>query len=242
MGDIAVNYFEGMFSRSTDLEWEATVGFIDRVVTPEMNRHLLAPFTAIELKVEWVFDLIDGVRGTWNLLVLCELFDADSVDKIKQISLRDTRGPDSFSWKLNSIGVFTVKTAYNLVVSPEVRGVEGENSNRTQHRQFWRVLWKLKIPHKVKIHLWRAYLNVLPTRLSLCRRRVLSEPTCPIYNAADKTTTHAIWSCPYAGSVWAFAPSFFQNMPSVDIDFFLLSCKIFRDTSRKHIEIWAVTS
>ncbi len=120
-------------------------------------------------KVEWVSDLIDGVRGTWNLPVLCELFDADSVDKIKQISLRDTRGPDSFSWKLHSIRVFTVKTAYNLVVSPEVRGVEGENSNRTQHRQFWRVLWKLKIPHKVKIHLWRAYLNVLPTRLSLCR-------------------------------------------------------------------------
>jgi hypothetical protein len=193
-------------------------------------------------KVEWVSDLIDGVRGTWNLPVLCELFDADSVDKIKQISLRDTRGPDSFSWKLHSIRVFTVKTAYNLVVSPEVRGVEGENSNRTQHRQFWRVLWKLKIPHKVKIHLWRAYLNVLPTRLSLCRWRVLSEPTCPIYNAVDKTTTHAIWSCPYNESVWALAPSFFQNMPSVDIDFFLLSCKIFRDTSRKHIEIWVVTS
>ena len=49
MGDIAINYFEGMFSRSTDLEWEATVGSIDRVVTLEMNRHLLAPFTAIEV-------------------------------------------------------------------------------------------------------------------------------------------------------------------------------------------------
>lgn len=84
-------------------------------------------------KVELVSDLINGVRGTWNLLVLCELFDADSVDKIKQISLRDTKGPDSFSWKLHSTGVFTVKTAYNLIVSPGVRGVEGENLNRTQH-------------------------------------------------------------------------------------------------------------
>ena len=193
-------------------------------------------------EVEWVSELIDDARGTWNLPVLCELFDADSVAKIQQIPLRDTRGPDLFSWSLHSTGVFTVKSAYNLAVSPKVRGVEGENSKRNQHWQFWRVLWKLKIPHKVKIHLWRACLNILPTRLSLCRQRVLSDPTCPICNSEDETTTHALWSCPYAGSVWALAPGAFQKMPLVDIDFFLFSSKIFIDTAREQLEIWAVTS
>jgi hypothetical protein len=61
-------------------------------------------------------------------------------------------------------------------------------------------------------------------------------------NIAIETTTHAIWSCPYAGSVWALALGAFQKMPLVDIDFFLLSSKIFRDTSREQIKIWTVTS
>ena len=52
-------------------------------------------------EVEWVSELIDDARGTWNLPVLCELFDADSVAKIQQIPLRDTRGPDLFSWSLH---------------------------------------------------------------------------------------------------------------------------------------------
>ena len=94
----------------------------------------------------------------------------------------------------------------------------------------------------MKIHLWRACLNILPTRLSLCRRRVLSDPTCPICNSEDETTTHALWSCSYVGSVWALAPGTFQKMPLVDIDFFLFSSKIFRDTAREQLEIWAVTS
>ncbi len=49
MGEVAVQYFEAMFSTSSGLEWEDTVSAIDRVVTSDMNCLLTAPFTALEV-------------------------------------------------------------------------------------------------------------------------------------------------------------------------------------------------
>jgi hypothetical protein len=46
-------------------------------------------------EVEWVSELIDDARGTWNLPVLCELFDADSV-----------RPPPMLSGAVHMLGVF----------------------------------------------------------------------------------------------------------------------------------------
>ena len=149
---------------------------------------------------------------------------------------------DGFSWKPHPTGVFTMKIAYNLAVSPEFRGEEGDSSNRTQHQCVWKALWKLKMPNKVKIHFWRACMGALPTRFSLRRCRVLADPICPICSGEDETTTHALWSCPYARTVWALAPGKFQKMPSSAPDFFLLALRIFKDLPRDLVELWAVTT
>ena len=94
-----------------------------------------------------------------------------------------------------------VKSVYNLAVSPAFHGDEGDSSNRTQHQRIWKVFWKLKMPNKVKIHLWRACMGALPTRFSLRHCQVLTDQTCPICSGEDETTIHVLWSCPYAGSV-----------------------------------------
>jgi hypothetical protein len=50
MGEIAVQYFNDIFSSSAGLEVEETVRVIDRVVTTDMNCQLLSPFTALEIQ------------------------------------------------------------------------------------------------------------------------------------------------------------------------------------------------
>lgn len=138
------------------------------------------------------------------MLVMHEVFKAACVSRIQQVPLSTLHSNDSPMWKANNLGVFTVKSAYHF--KPTSPGDEGSSLNRTQYRQFWKALWKLKVPSKVKIHLWRACLNALPTRWALRHRRVLSDPICPICNGEDETTTHALWTCPYARSVWALIP------------------------------------
>ena len=49
MGEVAVQY-EEMFTMSGVLEWEDIVRAIDKVVTPDMNRMLTCPFTAMEVQ------------------------------------------------------------------------------------------------------------------------------------------------------------------------------------------------
>ncbi|GMY12323.1 putative ribonuclease h protein [Fagus crenata] len=85
-------------------------------------------------------------------------------------------------------------------------------------------------------------MRALPTRFSLRPRYVLTDQTCPICSGEDETTIHALWSCPYAGSVWALAPGKFQKMPLSVPDFFSLTGRIFNDLPRELVELWAVTS
>ena len=55
-----------------------------------------------------VADLIDEDTRRWNLAVLIELFDANSVGAILKIVLPQTSKPDQLIWVLNSKGNFIV--------------------------------------------------------------------------------------------------------------------------------------
>ena len=72
----------------------------------------------------------------------------------------------------------------------------------TSKRVFWRRLWKMKVPNKIKIFLWRACSKALPTRCNLLRRKVLEDPTCPHCGTENENTLHALWECTQLRMVW----------------------------------------
>jgi hypothetical protein len=66
--------------------------------------------------------------------------------------------PDSFVWKLNASGVFTVKSMYEDFMNV--------------HSDFpTKYLWKLKIPLKIKIFMRFLNTKVLLTKDNLAKRR-----------------------------------------------------------------------
>ena len=194
------------------------------------------------LEVQWVAELIDTNRGAWDISVLQEVFEPDTTLRIQQLPLPNSNANDSVLWKACTNGVFTVKSAYQLACSKRSTGVTGSSSTMTQYRKFWKMLWKIKVPNKIKIHLWRACMNALPTALALHRRRVLKDSLCPICGGEIETPTHALWTCQYVGSVWALVPGRLSKLPAMEVDFFLLSSKIFQTMSREVVELWAVTA
>uniref|UniRef100_A0A2N9FNQ8 Reverse transcriptase domain-containing protein n=1 Tax=Fagus sylvatica TaxID=28930 RepID=A0A2N9FNQ8_FAGSY len=168
-------------------------------------------------EVKWVAELIDTNRGAWDLSVLQEVFDPDTALRIQQMPLPNPTVNDSVLWKASTNGVFTVKSAYQLACSTRSTGVTGSSSTMTQYRKFWKALWKINVPNKIKIHLWRACMNAIPTGLALHRRRVLNDPLCPVCGGESETPTHALWTCQYVGSI-------LQTM----------SCEV--------VELWVVTA
>ncbi|XP_042958064.1 uncharacterized protein LOC122293585 [Carya illinoinensis] len=98
--------------------------------------------------------------------------------------------------------MFSVKSAYHLQVSIH-DSKSGQGSRPSNHGVLWKLLWKLKVPNKVKMFLWRVAKDILPTRANLYRRKIIESPLCPICHSFPKTTAHVLWSCRAAQDVWS---------------------------------------
>ena len=75
------------------------------------------------------------------------------------------------------------------------------SSDDSNLRCFWKKLWWLPAPHKVRHILWRACHDILPTKVNLKRQKVLSEDFCEECLLEPETSGHLFWSCPRAKSV-----------------------------------------
>jgi hypothetical protein len=75
----------------------------------------------------------------------------------------------------------------------------------------WKMIWNLKVPNAVKMFMWRACNNLLPTKMNLMRRGVVQEAKCPICGREDETAKHILWSCPSAQDVWSCGPTKLQK-------------------------------
>lgn len=68
-------------------------------------------------------------------------------------------------------GNFTVKSAYNFVEQRILAEYQLPGTFTTHLTEiFWKSIWSMRIPRKLKIFIWRAYNNGLPVGSELFRR------------------------------------------------------------------------
>ncbi len=106
-----------------------------------------------------VADLI--LKGnSWNVPMLRHCFLDMDVQQILKIKLPYQPCEDQVLWHYDRKGEYSVKSGYNLAV--QIRDSEYPVSSRDESC-VWQAVWKLNVPPKVRIFLWRALLNILPT-------------------------------------------------------------------------------
>ncbi|KAL5798209.1 hypothetical protein ACOSQ2_003029 [Xanthoceras sorbifolium] len=66
---------------------------------------------------------------------------------------------------------------------------------------WWNFLWKLQLPSKIKLFIWKVFNGWLPTKRNLIAHRVPINPLCSRCQLSNETTMYALWSCPLLGSV-----------------------------------------
>lgn len=113
-----------------------------------------------ELAMAPVCSLMMVNQRRWDYDVVTDLFNAKNRDLILKIPLITRRDRDVWYWLANPRGVFSVRSCYKMMT------YDANNSSSS----FWRRLWKLNVPGKVKNFLWRAVKNVLPTTDNLLSR------------------------------------------------------------------------
>ena len=113
-----------------------------------------------------VSNLIYTEDHCWNLPLLSELFNSETVEAIKKIHISLRSRADKLIWVSDSKGAFSVKSVYKANQDPPCR------SSTVQ----WQKIWKIKAHDRIKMLLWRIGSNALPSKNNLALRLGTSDP------------------------------------------------------------------
>ena len=155
--------------------------WVDRWI-PIPNSFMVASPRPQNFEGELVEYFIDHETGGWDISAVKNVFLPFEAKAILSIPLNPSLLEDALFWAWSKKGNFMVKSAYQealkWLAEDRGRGAGGEESNGRRKKEFWTVIWGLNFPNKVKMFMWRACKNILPTNHCLWRRKVTTEDEC----------------------------------------------------------------
>ncbi|KAK0581430.1 hypothetical protein LWI29_013728 [Acer saccharum] len=99
---------------------------------------------------------------------------------------------DSVVWHYEKNGEYTVRSGYKVaMINGQVTSLSGLGGCNT----LWNSIWKLGIPGKIKVFIWRVCHQWILSLVSLERRGIQVEWLCPRCNRKPDTISHALWGC-----------------------------------------------
>ncbi|XP_035545068.1 uncharacterized protein LOC118348173 [Juglans regia] len=145
---------------------------------------------------------VDNVR-MWDIQKLRSLFNPSLVSDILKIPLCSDNVEDRRVWAHERNGEFSVRSCYRFISSqagPQI----AESSNMQAQQKFWKHLWKMKVPNKLKIFAWHACKDSLPTAVNLVKRKVIPNATCRMCLSEEENIAHAIFHCGAVQDLWRY--------------------------------------
>jgi hypothetical protein len=141
-------------------------------------------------------------EGEWDIPLRRSLFGASLAEwnelmtVLHEVQL-DEQGQDKVVWALEKSSEFSTKSLYNCLTHGGVKDKLND------------ILWKCKVPLKVKVFLWQAWHNKLPTAESLVKRNWQGSPSCCLCGKVE-TVDHILFECVFAQYVWCCIRDAFQ--------------------------------
>jgi hypothetical protein len=189
---------------------------------------------------DWkVCSLIDQDTKQWNVPLVAANFRPDEAATITNIPLSPFQPKDRLIWRCTKNGEFSVKSAYHLGMSMRAMEKAGSSgSNKTG--DLWKTCWSLNVPYAVKMYVWRACHNLLPTKVNLFKRGVCEDKVCPICLHEEETVAHVNWGCPAANDVWGSSRMKLQKSNCDRSDFLQIFSEVSSKCNKEEIELFAV--
>ena len=156
---------------------------------------------------------------------------------ILSIPLSARLPPDRLIWSHTPTGVFTTRSAYKMLANSALAN-NASSSNPNPQKQFWRGLWNLQVPNKVKVFAWRACNRALPTMDTLIRRHVVDENLCPVCKMVAEDPLHMVLHYTEVESVWREHGWFSQAISSPPSDFTDLLSRFLQVTEDNRAELF----
>jgi hypothetical protein len=176
-------------------------GLIRRIGTGEMTEiwdmnwlprnGLLRPVTScIADPPRHVSELIDQTSFSWDQQLLQQIFTPIDVEVITNIPLSTRRQEDFWAWHYEKSGLFSVGSAYRMLVHNRDKneawlGDRPSNSNTQAMEKEWSTIWKVRVPSKIKVFIWRLARQSIPSGDVLHHRNMAPSSACTICGSKD---------------------------------------------------------
>ena len=172
----------------------------DKWLPSQLSRSVASqiPLMSPDTKVS---ELIDQDKAAWKSEVVQQLFLPQEASEILGIPLSERLPPDRIVWACTPSGMFTTSSAYKLIISCEL-ALSAGSLNLEAQRQFWKRIWQLQTPNKIKHFVWKACNNALPTLAKLHHRHIVTSKICEGCQDRTEDTLHAFWFCKEIACVW----------------------------------------
>jgi hypothetical protein len=188
-----------------------------------------------------VSDLIDQERKQWKETFIATIFMSGEASIILNIPLSPLLLRNRLIWRGTKNGIFIVQSAYHLGMERKALQLPGCSGNMDDKEE-WKTCWKLNVPNAVKMYLWRACHNLLPTKANLFRRGVGNSKMCLVCLSKEEMVVHACWDCPAAKDVWGVCNIKLQKSTTGGRDFMQVFKEVSSRCEKDEVELFAVVA
>ncbi|OMO55003.1 hypothetical protein COLO4_36252 [Corchorus olitorius] len=152
---------------------------------------------------QMVSDLINKEDRSWKEDKIQNCLDSKCHVAIQCVQLSSSEGSGKLIWPDEKSGNYSVKTGYHVLKNSfPLRTTMSASSSHTIDRSFWKFIWSISAPPRIKHFLWRAGTNSLATKLALFRKRIGTDPLCPICHASEESIEHTLFLCSWVDRIW----------------------------------------
>ncbi|XP_050217472.1 uncharacterized protein LOC126668311 [Mercurialis annua] len=162
-----------------------------------------------------IASLINPITRNWKSELIMEMFDREDATKILALPLPYWPHEDKLIWQYSPDGNYTVKSGYFIALNNGFRGYQSLIPHLA--KSDWKMLWKLPVPNKIKVFVWRCIHDGLPSGAALQQR--LRTPSECKFCGAHETLMHLLYLCPAARQVWFQSPLNFRSSWGPTTDF-----------------------
>jgi len=156
------------------------------------------------VSVERVQDLFRPGTREWDEQLVRSSFIYRDALEILKIKPGARMLEDVDAWAFERTGVYSVRSCYRALKKEQetTESYATGSAGSSDDARWWKKLWGLKIPPKVRVFWWRAVHGYLPTKGELKRRHVANEDHCETCGEPGETLYHIALQCSYAVQFW----------------------------------------
>ena len=159
-------------------------------------------FFPVDAKVS---TLINLETATQKSDIIHEVFLPFDAKAVLSIPLNPTLLKDRLIWASTPTGRFSVSSACWVTRTTMADTQQGESLTSQHLASFWRSIWKLPMPNKIKAFTWRACRNILQTKPNLHSWKVTSDSIYEESGEVVESSSHVFWHYARAKEVWLAA-------------------------------------